>query len=102
MQDKARVIEEIERVLATETRPAPFSNRLFTPNGLFSLLASTDEERHALVESELFVRAQDRLSELELMEADRLDDPTIPLPSSFLHGGVAHPIVDTPPSVGAP
>jgi hypothetical protein len=102
MLDKAHVVEEIERVLATETRAAPFSNRLFTPHGLFSLLASTDEERELLVESELFIRAQDRLTELELMEADRLDDSAIAPTSALFHGGVAHPIVESPPGISSP
>ncbi len=45
------------------------SNRLFSQGGLFSQLAPTEEERRALVQSELFKQAQRRLSDLERKEA---------------------------------
>ncbi len=64
--------DEIERrirdVLANETHAMPLSNKLFTPEGLFSEIAGTEEERRVLVQSPLFRQALRRLHELENKE----------------------------------
>jgi hypothetical protein len=47
------------------------SDRLFSPGGLFSRLAGTEEERRQLVQSPLFKEAQRRLSTLQQQEAEQ-------------------------------
>lgn len=51
----------IRDLLRSETSGMILSNKLFTPDGLFRHLASTREEREALVKSPLFRAAQDRV-----------------------------------------
>jgi hypothetical protein len=55
----------IREVLATETHPLAFSEKLFGPRGLFGKLARTEEERKALTQSPLFKEAQARLRVLQ-------------------------------------
>ncbi|MBI3822103.1 MAG: hypothetical protein HY289_05410 [Planctomycetes bacterium] len=66
--------QEIEhailKVLAEETTAVGVSDKLFTPEGLFSLLASTEQERRVMVQSPLFKKAQKRFRELQFKEAD--------------------------------
>jgi hypothetical protein len=47
----------------------PLSNKLFTPDGLFSQLAGTEAERRVVSQSPLFREALRRLSDLERKEA---------------------------------
>jgi hypothetical protein len=54
--------------LATETRAIPLSDRLFRPDGLFSQLADTEEDRRIVAQSSLFSRAQRRITELQKKE----------------------------------
>ena len=60
---------QIKEALAAETSAIALSNRLFTPEGLFHWLASTDEQRKHLVTTPLFVEAQRRVRELQYAEA---------------------------------
>jgi hypothetical protein len=69
MTEDKRVEEQIRELLVTETSGIRLSNRLFTPDGLFNQLASTEEERRALVQTPLFREAQARVSELQRKEA---------------------------------
>ena len=69
MNDRQRVEEQIRELLATETSGIRLSNKLFTPDGLFNQLASTEEERRAIVQTPLFREAQTRVSELQRKEA---------------------------------
>jgi hypothetical protein len=69
MTQREQIEEQIREVLATETRAIPFSNKLFSQGGLFSQLATTIEERRALVQSDLFKEANRRLSVLQQQEA---------------------------------
>jgi hypothetical protein len=69
MTEREQVEEQVREVLATETQAITLSDKLFSPNGLFSQLAGTLEERRALVRSPLFTRAQDRFRELQYQEA---------------------------------
>jgi hypothetical protein len=68
MTKQERVEEQIHEVLASETQAIPLSSRLFSPDGLFSHLASTEEERRILVQSPLFKQAQRRFRELQRAE----------------------------------
>jgi hypothetical protein len=61
--------KRIRAVLATETNAMALSYQLFRQGGLFSQMASTQEERKALVRTPLYKEAQARLNELQ--EADR-------------------------------
>ncbi|HET6574358.1 MAG TPA: hypothetical protein VFG68_12180 [Fimbriiglobus sp.] len=63
---------EIRHLLATEASAVRFSNKLFTPGGLFSRLFTTPEEKREVMASPLFEEAQKRLSELQRQEAARL------------------------------
>ena len=71
MTDRERIEQEIRDVLERESQAIPLSERLFGPEGLFSRLASTEEERRLLVQSPLFKQAQQRFSELQQVEAER-------------------------------
>jgi hypothetical protein len=69
MTERDRIEEQIREVLAKETQAIALSNKLFTPEGLFSRLAATEEERRAVSQSPLFRQAQGRLLELQKKEA---------------------------------
>jgi len=60
----------IRTVLAAETTALGISDKLFTQDGLFSLLASSEHERRALVKTPLFRQAQKRFRELQFKEAE--------------------------------
>jgi hypothetical protein len=65
-----QIEDAILKVLADETTAVGISEKLFTPDGLFSLLGSTEEERRAMVQTPLFKKAQKRFRELQFKEAD--------------------------------
>jgi len=69
MSEREQIEEQIRQLLATETSGILLSNRLFAPGGLFGRLASTEDERRAVVHSPLFRQAQARISELQRKEA---------------------------------
>jgi hypothetical protein len=53
MTAKEQIETEIRELLATETRTTVLSNRLFQQGtGLFAQLATTEDERRALVQTE--------------------------------------------------
>ena len=60
-----QIEQEILKVLAEEHTAVGISDKLFTPDGLFSLLASSKEERRAMVRTPLFAQAQTRFRELQ-------------------------------------
>jgi hypothetical protein len=73
MADREQTEAEIRHLLATETRTTVLSNKLFQQGtGLFARLATTEEERRALVQTELFRTAQSRVRELQYRDADVL------------------------------
>jgi hypothetical protein len=47
------------------------SDLLFAPDGLFSQLAETEDERRRLAQTALFQQAQSRLTELQREEAEK-------------------------------
>jgi hypothetical protein len=69
MTERERIEEQILQVLAKETHAIPLSNKLFSPDGLFSQMASTEEERRIVAQRPLFKQAQRRLTELQRKEA---------------------------------
>jgi hypothetical protein len=69
MGEREQIEEQIRTVLTEELHAIPLSNKLFTPDGLFSRLARTEEERRAVSQSPLFRQALKRLSELQQKEA---------------------------------
>ena len=69
MTDREKAEQQIRETLANESQAIPLSNKLFSPDGLFSRLADTEEERRVLVQSPLFRQAQRRFRELQRTEA---------------------------------
>jgi hypothetical protein len=73
MTTREQIEAEVRHLLATETRTTVLSNKLFQQGtGLFAQLAATEEERRALVQTELFRTALARVRELEYRDADAL------------------------------
>ena len=69
MPDPANIEQLIRDTLATETQAIALSDRLFSPAGLFNVLAPTEQERREVVRSPLFKQAQARFRELQQKEA---------------------------------
>jgi hypothetical protein len=69
MTDRERIEAQIRQVITAEGSAATLSEKLFSPTGLFGVLAPTEAERHEIVRSELFRKAQTRFRELQLAEA---------------------------------
>lgn len=76
--------QKILNVLAQETTAVGISDKLFTPDGLFSLLASTKEERQVLVHTPLFMQAQQRFRNLQFKEAEEFQQAVSKLQGSDL------------------
>src|SRR5438128_1553175 len=70
MTERERIEQEIREVLDNEAQAIPLSNMLFSPDGLFSRLASTEAERRVLVRTPLFKQAQHRFMALQRAEAE--------------------------------
>ncbi len=87
MTERERVEQEIREVLESETHAIPLSNRLFSPGGLFSHLASTEEERRALVRTPLFKQAQRRFMALQRAEAELFAKVAEQAKAVMPHGG---------------
>jgi hypothetical protein len=71
--DRTATERQIEAALtAADLDSVTFSNKLFgQPDGLFAALASTPDERRAVVSSDLWRRAKARLRDLERQDLDR-------------------------------
>lgn len=70
---REQIEAEIRHLLATETRTTVLSNKLFQQGtGLFKQLWSTDEEKRAVMASELFREAMDRVRDLQYRDAEAL------------------------------
>jgi hypothetical protein len=69
MSDRGQIESQIHEVLATEGGAASLSEKLFSPTGLFALLAPDEAARREIVRSELFRKAQARFRELQQAEA---------------------------------
>jgi hypothetical protein len=72
----ASLEQQIRDLLAVETRATSLSDKLFSPTGLFSRLAQSQEERRVLVQSPLFKEAQKRFRELQYQEAEAFSHAT--------------------------
>lgn len=66
----------VRTVLADESTALGISDKLFTPDGLFSRLASNEAERKAMVKTPLFQQAQKRFRELQFKEAEAFQTAT--------------------------
>jgi hypothetical protein len=71
MADNIRIEAKIRELIASECDSITLSNALFAPSGLFSQLASGEDERRALTKTPLFKEAQQRVATLRKMEAQR-------------------------------
>jgi hypothetical protein len=69
MTEHEQVEQQIRDVLAAETHAIPLSNKLFSPDGLFNRLATTEEARRVVAQSDLFKEAMRRLTELQKKES---------------------------------
>jgi hypothetical protein len=74
MTERQQTEQEIREVLRTEAQAISLSEKLFSASGLFSRLASSEEERRDLVRSPLFKEAQKRFRELQYREAGAFAD----------------------------
>src|SRR6478609_7275232 len=74
--NRQQIEQEILKVLDEEQTAVGISGKLFTPDGLFSLLATSEEERRTLVQSELFKKSQKRFRELQFKEAEQFQQAT--------------------------
>jgi hypothetical protein len=64
---------EIRHLLATETRTTVLSNKLFQQGtGLFARLWTTEDEKRAVMASELFRDALNRVRDLQYRDAEAL------------------------------
>jgi hypothetical protein len=73
MSERETVEAEIRHLLATESRTTVLSNRLFQRGtGLFSRLWSTEAEKRAVIQSDLFREAMGRVRELQYRDAEAL------------------------------
>ena len=104
MTERERVEQEIREVLESESHAIPLSNRLFSPGGLFSHLADTEEERRVLVRTPLFKQAQRRFMELQRAEAEAFAKVAEQAQSIMPQGGyrLKLELVESPGSPGMP
>jgi hypothetical protein len=63
--------DEIRRIISSAGSAHELSAALFTPNGLFTSIATTRDERALLMKTPLFDEAQRKLTELQRQEARR-------------------------------
>src|SRR5262245_55440386 len=68
MPTREQVEEEMRHDLATEASCIRLCNKPFTPDGLFSHLTNSLEERRVLVRSPVFRQALQRVHELQQVE----------------------------------
>jgi hypothetical protein len=81
---REEVEAEIRHLLATETRTVVLSNKLFQQGtGLFKQLWTTEDEKRAVMESELFRHALDRVRELQYRDAAALREASKMLSEKF-------------------
>jgi hypothetical protein len=81
------VEQQIHEVLATEVGAISLSRKLFSPDGLFSKLARTKDERRELVQTDLFKEAQHRLTMLQREEATAFTRTAQQLQDALPDGG---------------
>ena len=74
MSERETIEAEIRRLLREESRVVVLHAKLFAPDGLFSRLASSADERRAVTKTPLWKEAQSRLRELEKKEAEALTE----------------------------
>jgi hypothetical protein len=87
--NRQQIEQEILKVLDEEQTAVGISDKLFTPDGLFSLLATSEEERRTLVQSELFKKSQKRFRELQFKEAEQFQQATSNLQGTSLGNNYA-------------
>lgn len=97
--------EEIEaairHLLATETRTTVLSNKLFQQGtGLFKQLWSTEDEKRAVMASDLFRQAMDRVRDLQYRDAEALQEASRVL-SEKLPDTEFRLTIDAPPTRAA-
>lgn len=72
MTERETIEHEIRELLTADLDAVTLSNRLFQQGtGLFGRLGTTPEERRAIVQSELWKSAEQRLRDLEARDLER-------------------------------
>src|SRR5439155_19717083 len=72
VDEREQIEQQIRALLTADLDAVTYSNRLFQQGtGLFARLGLTEEERRALVKTELFRAAHARLRELEKRDLER-------------------------------
>jgi len=98
---REEVEAEIRRLLATETRTVVLSNKLFQQGtGLFKQLWTTDEEKRAVMASDLFREAMERVRDLQYRDVEALREASRVL-SEKLPDTEFRLTLDTPPTRAA-
>lgn len=69
MSDRLQIEKQIRQLLSEATSAVALSNKLLAPGGLFSQMASNEQERRAQIESPLYREAKRRIAELRKTEA---------------------------------
>ena len=83
MHERESIEQQIRNQIRCDSSAVIFSNKLFAPEGLFSRLAGTEDERRALVKTQIWKDVQQRLRELERNETVTLtESSTRLLPAS--------------------
>ena len=65
MKNSKTIEEQIRAILDEEIDAISLSNQLFSPDGLFNQMATTEAERRKVAQSALFKQALTRLSHLQ-------------------------------------
>ncbi len=85
MSDREGIEAQIREVLASDVSAATLSEKLFSPAGLFNVLAPTEADRRLAVRSDLFRQAQAKFRGLQLAEgaafAKAVDDAEAAFPA---------------------
>jgi hypothetical protein len=82
MSDREQLEQEIRDLLTADLSSVEFSNRVFGQfYGLFPRLGPTEADRRAIVQTDLWKQAQNRLRELERREIERRRAASRPEPA---------------------
>lgn len=73
--------QQVLEILANETQAGILSDKLFSPQGLFAQVATTPEQRSAVIRDPLFRQAMARFMELQRSEAVKFEEEVRRLPS---------------------
>lgn len=82
----ASIREQVLEVLAQESKAGPLSEKLFGPQGLFSQVARTADERQQLLQDPLYRQAMARFMAVQHSEACAFDESLATKPRAEREG----------------